>query len=219
MVSVSESGQQLIDAAEAHSAQDASSVKKQKTFKVKVLKSYVYDPTEKQRQDEERRLKEEEELAERRRVVQVLMEHGVSACNSLIASKRAAKERKLSSQSIAEIKELIRRFESEQESFTKNMREMEQAELERLYREALFKEELANNHGKPKSYFKVPNLSTASRRSSRRFRGLESARVEHAQEIQRKKTRVKAMSQGRSRIFDLEPSHDDYKQSIVERRE
>jgi len=46
---------------------------------------------------------------------------------------------------------------------------MEQKEIHRLAKESQFREELADNHGKPLSYFKVPNLATRERSQASRY--------------------------------------------------
>jgi len=45
---------------------------------------------------------------------------------------------------------------------------MQMAEVERLQKEIAYREELAANHGKPKSFWKVPALNTLKRRHDRK---------------------------------------------------
>lgn len=84
------------------------------------------------------------------------MDHGVSASNSLQVSRRAAFEKKLSTQSIAGIQDMIKDYENELSQYKHRLMILEQTELHRLGEEAAKREELAYNHGKPLSFFKVP---------------------------------------------------------------
>jgi len=62
----------------------------------------------------------------------------------------------MSTQSIQDVGELIQSYNEEERNYRFRMNKLEQAEIQRLAKEAAYKEELWNNHGKPKSYFKEP---------------------------------------------------------------
>ena len=92
-----------------------SSLKKE--FHVKVLKNYTYDSMQKQRELKEKEEQEEKERQERRHANSILMEHGITASNSLQVSRRAAFERKLSSNSVSGINDMIAGYENEISEF------------------------------------------------------------------------------------------------------
>ena len=192
---------------------------RRKSFHVKVIKNYRYDPSERQRQQEQLRQREAAEQEQRRRAVRVLMEHGITADTGLKVSKRAALERKLSSQSVAEVQEIIETYEKEKKRQNERFAEMEMHELDRLYKEALYSEELANNHGKPLGYFKEPKLSTRNRTTSRRFRKLEQEGSLREQENERNRQKIQALQSKRTYRFDLDPTHESYKNQITGRQQ
>ena len=58
---------------------------------------------------------------------------------------------------------MIDGYDNEVTEHKKRLTIMEKAEIERLCKEINYREELANNSGKPKSYFKVPELQASAR--------------------------------------------------------
>jgi len=96
------------------------------------------------------------------------MDHGVTAAQSRAASKRASEVESRSSRSISAVKEMIDDYETEVEAFKGRIAVMQMAEVERLQKEIAYREELAANHGKPKSFWKVPALNTLKRRHDRK---------------------------------------------------
>jgi hypothetical protein len=111
------------------------------------------------------------------------MNHGITQAKSLAVSRKAGFERKLSNQSIHCVNELIKNYEREIKEYKFRIQKLEAAEIKRLSKEVEYKEELANNHGKPKSYFKVPALFTRVRSSSRRIRKLRDEQEEDKAEL------------------------------------
>ena len=110
---------------------------------------------------------EEQEQKERQRVVSILMDHGVTAAQSRAVSKRASDVESRSSRSISAVREMIDDYEHEVEGFKSRIAVMQMAEVERLQKEIAYREELAANHGKPKSFWKVPVLNTLKRQHVR----------------------------------------------------
>lgn len=143
-------------------------------FSIKVIKDFTYDSQRKQQELREKEEEEEKERQERKHATKVLMEHGVTQSNILQVSRRAAFERKLSSNSVSGIHNMIEGYETEIKEFKHRLELLEQKEVQRLAEEAAQREELFNNHGKSKSYFLVPNLATRARSNSRRFRQLSA---------------------------------------------
>ena len=78
---------------------------------------------------------------------------------------------------------MIKGYEQEIKGYKFRIRQLEAAEIKRISKEVEYKEELANNHGKPKSYFKVPALFTRVRSSSRRIRKLRDEQEEDKAEL------------------------------------
>jgi len=97
------------------------------------------------------------------------MEHGITQSTGLQVVRRAAFEKKMSTQSMCGAEALISGYAREIAGYKYRMQRMEQDEIERLAKESRYREELADNHGKPKDYFKVPGLATRVRSFSRRF--------------------------------------------------
>ena len=102
------------------------------------------------------------------------MDHGVTAASSLQVSRRAAFERKLSSHSIANVEDMIEGYKQELSDYKHRLEVIEQGEVKKVVKELEHREELANNHGKPKNYFLTPSLATRARSNSRRFRRLSA---------------------------------------------
>ena len=130
------------------------------------------------------------------------MNHGITQAKGLSVSRRAAFERKLSNQSIQNVTDMIKNYEREIKGYKYRINQLEQAEIKRIGKEVEYKEELANNHGKPKNYFKVPALFTRVRSSSRRIRQLRNEQEEDKAELQRKE-----QEKYRSTAFSLDEEH------------
>ena len=81
------------------------------------------------------------------------MNHGITQSHGLEVSRKAAFERKLSNRSINTTKEMISQYERELTEFKIRLYQLEAAEVHRRGKVAAYAEELANNHGKPKSFF------------------------------------------------------------------
>jgi len=99
------------------------------------------------------------------------------------------------------------------------MVKLEQAEVNRLARENAYAEELYNNHGKPKTYFKVPKLATRVRSNSRRFKKLDDTQKEDKQALMLVDAREKKRAASRSSRFQLEESHWELKQMVTKREQ
>lgn len=82
--------------------------------------------------EQEQAAKKVEEDEYKRRAMQVLMEHGVSASNSLQVSRRAGFERKQSSQSVQDVQEMINEYRDELDKYKTRIGILEQKEIERL---------------------------------------------------------------------------------------
>ena len=115
----------------------------------------------------ERKPREEPEIEkldnERTRVVQILMDHGVSSAKGLSIIKQASETYQNSTQAIESIKKMVEDYQHEIDAFVERITIMEAAEVERLSAELSYQEELASNGGKPLSFFKVPALHVARR--------------------------------------------------------
>ena len=85
-----------------------------------------------------------------------------------------------------------------------------------MAKETEYKEELFNNHGKPISYFKVPQLATRTRSNSRRFHKLVGKIEEDKNELARKEAE-KSRSIGRNSKFALNSDHENLKRMIAKR--
>jgi len=59
--------------------------------------------------------------------------------------------------------ELIESYHQEIKDYKHRIQLLEQEEIKRMAKESEYREELANNHGKPLSFFKTPNLATRER--------------------------------------------------------
>ena len=81
------------------------------------------------------------------------MHHGITQSNGMIASHRATKVRKHSLQTIAKTINLLEEYEVGEELFKYRLAKLEQQDLQRQAKEVNYAEELANNHGKPLSFF------------------------------------------------------------------
>lgn len=105
----------------------------------------------------------DEDLEQRKEMVNILMEHGISAARGEDLKRKANKVRQSSQLAISNVKRMIEDYQRELEQFMDRIALMEAAEVERLIGEIELQEELANNSGKPLSYFKVPRLHLAKR--------------------------------------------------------
>lgn len=133
------------------------------------MKMHNADASERLQREREEEEREKQETESRRHANNILMNHGITQSLGLEVSRKAAFERKLTNKSINNAKETISQYESELTEFKIRLYQMEAAELQRRGKEAAYAEELANNHGKPKSFFQAPNLSTRVRSNSRRL--------------------------------------------------
>lgn len=85
-----------------------------------------------------------------------------------------------------------------------------------MAKESDYREELANNHGKPLSFFKIPNLATRERSQMQRYRKLKNSQLEDIKELERKKRVGK--SPARHSRFALDAEHMELKK-LIEKRE
>jgi len=85
-----------------------------------------------------------------------------------------------------------------------------------MAKESDYREELANNHGKPLSFFKIPNLATRERSQLQRYRKLKNNQLADIQELERKKRVGK--STARHSRFALDAEHMELKK-LIEKRE
>lgn len=90
-----------------------------------MIKQKNFDVDELERKKREQEEEAEKEREERKHAVEVLMRHGISASNSLQVSRRAAFERKLSSQSVQTVSEMIDNHKKEIESYRLRLLELE----------------------------------------------------------------------------------------------
>ncbi len=159
-------------------------------FQVKILRERKEQDPDKDAKDKQAELelqaKIEAEEQERIATNKILMHHGVTASQSLQVSRRAAFQKKMSTQSIQDVGELIQSYNEEERNYRFRMNKLEQAEIQRLAKETAYKEELWNNHGKPKSYFKAPQFALASRvrSNSRRFKKMHDQVEEQRNELE-----------------------------------
>jgi hypothetical protein len=73
----------------------------------------------------------------------------------------------MSDQSLRSVQQTLDKYEQMEKDFDSKMQDATIKAKARLEAERLYTEELKENHGKPKSYFIAPTLSS-SRRGSRR---------------------------------------------------
>ena len=88
------------------------------------------------------------------------MDHGVTAAHSREISNRAREVSNRSSRSISAVRQVLDEYDQEMEAHKDRIAIMEIAEVHRLQQELAYQEELANNHGKPKDWWKVPAFQT-----------------------------------------------------------
>ena len=188
--------------------QKQENAKKHKQFTFSVIKNYTYDSTQAEQRKRELEEQERKELEERRIATNILMHHGVSASTGLQVSRRAAFERKLSSQSVQNVETMVNEYQKELDHWKHRLHLLEQEEVKRLQKESEHREELFNNHGKPKAFFQVPLLQTRARSNSRRFRKLTAQQEADQEEL---KKREQAKSVQRNSKFALNQSHYDIK--------
>ena len=115
------------------------------------------------KEEAEAQAKEEQAELEKRRVVNILMDHGISAAKGRQVSELAGSERRRSAKSISSVRSMIEGYDQEVLEHKKRISVLEIAEVERLCKEIAYKEELLKNSGKPKNYFKVPELQVKGR--------------------------------------------------------
>ena len=80
--------------------------------------------------------------------------------NAYNTARRASKLNKNITASLKQVQETVANYENEILEIKKRLAVLEAAEWEQDQKELLKVEEHAMNHGRDKSYFKVPNLST-----------------------------------------------------------
>lgn len=145
------------------------------------------------------------------------MDHGVTASTSLQVSRRAAFSRKMTSQSIQDVGELVQSYKQEVDGYNLRIKRLEAAEVERLAKEAAYREELWNNHGKPKSYFKAPKFALAVRSNSRRIKKMQEKNAEDRNELKlMNEQRIQKRSTSR---FALDDSHYQLKAMVTKREQ
>lgn len=114
---------------------------------------------------------------------------------------------------------MVEKYQQELSQWKIRMVKLEQAEVNRLAKENAYAEELYNNHGKPKTYFKVPKLATRVRSNSRRFKKLDDTQKEDKQALKLVDAREKKRAASRSSRFQLEESHWELKQMVTKREQ
>ena len=87
----------------------------------------------------------------------------MTAANGYRVSMHARTARNRSAKSIASVKSMVDGYDKEVKESKKRISLLEVAEVERLCKEINYREELLQNSGKPKSYFKVPDLQASLR--------------------------------------------------------
>ena len=97
------------------------------------------------------------------------MAHGISQAEGKMASRKAKFEGDRLEATLAGIEQMIEKYETELSEFRQRLHEMEMAEVARIEAEMSKKEELFNNHGHEKGYFKVPELHTKTRSTVRKI--------------------------------------------------
>lgn len=94
---------------------------------------------------------------------------------------------------------------------------MEQQELQRLHKEAAYKEELFNNHGKGVNYFKAPVLGAVKSNTNIRKLKTQEAEKENAQDAYQRKQ--KALSRNSKFALALDESHYNLVKLLKQRQE
>ena len=112
--------------------------------------------------------------------------------------------------------ELIENYHQEIKDYKHRIQLLEQDEIQRMAKEADYREELANNHGKPLSFFKAPNLATRERSQQQRYRKLKNNQIADKAELERNERA--ARSTARHSRFALDAEHMELKK-LIERRE
>ena len=74
---------------------------------------------------------------------------------------------------ISGVEGMIDNYQAELSEFKYRLEELEMSEVARIEKEIEKKEELFNNHGHEKSYFKVPGLHTANRQTTKQLKAGE----------------------------------------------
>jgi len=78
---------------------------------------------------------EEFERKEKQRVVEVLMDHGVSAAKGYVSVQHADQEVQNTRQTITSVKNMVREYDEELQEFRARIAVMEVAEVKRLQKE------------------------------------------------------------------------------------
>lgn len=112
--------------------------------------------------------------------------------------------------------ELIENYHQEIKDYKHRIQLLEQDEIQRMAKEADYREELANNHGKPLSFFKAPSLATRERSQQQRYRKLKNSQIADKAELERNERA--ARSTARHSRFALDAEHMELKK-LIERRE
>ena len=98
------------------------------------------------------------------------MAHGISQAEGQNISRKASNEVERLEQTVHAVENMVEKYEAELVEFKSRLEELEMAEVARIEAEIEKKEELFNNHGHEKSYFKVPKLHTHQRNTVRKVR-------------------------------------------------
>lgn len=118
-----------------------------------VIKMHNSTASERLQREREEAEKEEQEKERLRHANTILMNHGITQSNGIEVSRKAAFERKLSAQSISSAKDMISQYERELTEYKIRLWQLESNEVQRMAKAAAYKQELADNHGKPKAFF------------------------------------------------------------------
>ena len=195
-----------IDTSDNKSQRSARS--QQQPFKVHVIKDYKYDKTIREQREKAKADAELEENKRRTLAVKILQNHGVSAAQGYEASRRASIIRKASANSMRGVNNMIQQYQQEIDAYKQRILQLEQQEVTRLAKEAAYRQELFDNHGKPASFFKVPGLATKKRSNHRRFQKLMYER-ETAEQTLAQRQNEQANSYMRGSKYALGKDHYD----------
>ena len=144
---------------------------KRRSFLTKVIKMNEIDHSIREREEKEAAEKEEREIEERKYATGILMAHGISQAEGRAVSRKAKWEQDRLEQTVQGVEKMIQKYEMELSEFKHRLQELEMAEVARIETEIEKKEELFNNHGHEKGYFKVPHLHTHQRKTVRKVKG------------------------------------------------
>ena len=96
------------------------------------------------------------------------MAHGISQAEGKIVSRKAKNEVDRLEMTVHAVEGMIEKYEAELVESKHRLQELEMAEVARIEAEIEKKEELFNNHGHDKNYFKAPKLHTHHRNTVRK---------------------------------------------------